>query len=605
MSNLINPILQIRIKSLMVSLAIFCFFTGCEDDIPCCPNCPMILEINPDRATAGSLLTIHGNNFGTALDPAKEGSVSIGGVAVQVVEILDQNNITVKVPDDAMSGEVVICALNKHPNYDNLLCSNFSPCEPNDTFALLVKPKANFSWNITNCRGIIEFENSSSPNSVARWDFGEPNSGDENISDQWEPSHAFKDFGTYLVNLQITDTITGLIIDTTQEVTLSKGITYDTVFGSLFLDEFAGNRVSDHFTSAYVQLANKNLVYLGRHTLGNQHGIQCYITDLKGTILFDQFISYGEDRPLISGVSASLNGGFLISGALIRPNGKLKGFLRKYRNDGTEAWRNGSEHLIDVHYSNPIETTSGEIFVMEYTEAGQLRSLVAFSETGSNLTPANECKLNYPNLLWGTELAKINDELLVFSTVPIADGRNELQVGLATINITACGLIQESKTIPIEGYASGITVDSNGDFVLTGRTSATFNGGRPSNGEDAFFAKYDQHLSELSPIQFFGGANDDDFSTYFEDQLSSGVSFLAGSSDSFNEGTVKGAYLIKFDQDQVVSTISKQLPDSKNLILRNMTNGLDKGYVVQGDVFLSGFYQFYFGRTDCDGKIFD
>ena len=601
MFNAINGHCYAMTKCILLGLTFLCFLTGCEDEIPCCPNCPSILEITPDRAVVGDILNIRGNNFGTALDPAREGSISIGGVLVEVTEIIDQNNINVRIPEGVLSGEVVICSVNKHPNYDNLLCSNLNSCEQNDTFKLLVQPVADFSWTATNCRGVIEFKNLSSSDCIAKWDFGDPNDGNADNSNLWEPTYAYAEFGAYQVNLQIMDTITGLIIDTTKEVTLGKRLTYDTIFGSLFLDEFLGNRVSDYFTSAHLQLTNKNLVYLGRHTVGNQHGIQCVILDLEGKVLIDQFLNYGEDRPLISGARASLNEGFLIAGALIRPNGKLKGFLRKYRNDGTEEWRNGSEHPIDVHYSNPVETASGEIFVIEYTEEGMLRNFVSFSRSGSNQSLDNACTLNAPNLLWGGKLSKINDELFVCSTIPVTESRNDLPIGLATIN--DCGLILESKTTSIEGLSSCITVNHNGDIIVTGSTSSTFDGGRPSNGEDAFFVKYDQSLSEISQAQFFGGANDDRFSTYFENKAT-GTSFLIGTSDSFGEGTIEGAYLIKLEDDQVTNTVAKGLPDSKNLNLRNITNGPDKGYVLQGDVFLSGFYQFYFGRADCDGNIF-
>ena len=596
-----NGHLHTLARYMLLGLAFLCFLTGCEDEIPCCPNCPIILEIMPDRATPGSIINIQGKNFGTALDSTGNGSISVGGVPVKVTEIIDDNNINIRVPEGALSGDVIICSINKHPNYENLLCSNLSKCEQNDTFSLLVKPRANFSWTATNCNGIIEFENLSSSNSTAKWDFGDPNSGNDNYSTHWEPTHAFTEFGTYQVSLQIMDTITGLMIDTTQAVTLSKRLTYDTVFGSLFLDEFPGNRVSDYFTSAQFQLPNKNLFYLGRHTIGNQHGIQCFSLDVDGNILIDHFISYGEDRPLISGANASLNGGFLVSGSLITTSGKMKGFLRKYRNDGMEEWRNGSEHFIDVQYSNPIETASGEILVIEYNELGGLRSLVTFSPTGSNQSLDNSCDLNVSNLLWGSELAKINDELFVLSTVPTIDARNE-QIGLAIIN--DCGAIQKSRTIDALGHASGVAVDVNGDIILIGRTSSTINGGRPTNGEDAFFAKFDQNLNEINPVQYYGGVNDDEFTKYFEDETG-GFSFLIGASDSFGDGSTKGSYLIKFEEEQLVNTAHKNLPDSKNLRLQNITNGPDKGYILQGDVFLSGFYQFYFGRTDCDGNIYD
>lgn len=601
MLNSINYQLLVLIKYILVGLTLICFLTGCEDGIPCCPNCPMILEITPDRATPGTIINIHGKNFGTAIDPAGEGSITIGGVLVQATEIINDHNINVTVPEGALSGEVVICTVNKHPNYDNVLCSNLSKCEQNDTFALLVQPRANFSWTATNCRGIVEFENLSTSNSIAEWDFGDPNSGNENYSARWEPTHAFVEFGTYPVRLQIVDTITGLMIDTIQEVNLSKDLTYDSVFGSLFLDEFSGNRVSDYFTSAHLQLMDENLVYLGRHTIGNQHGIQCYIIDLDGNVLIDQFLSYGDDRPLISGAKASSNGGFLISGAFITPNGKMKGFLRKYRNDGMEEWGNGSEHFVDVQYSNPIETTSGEIFVIEYTEKGGLRSLVTFSQTGSNQSQGNSGNLDAPNLLWGGELAKINDELFVLSTIPNFDARNG-QMGLAIIN--DCGAIQKSRTIDIEGHVNGVSVDYNGDIVIIGKTSASMNGGRHTNGEDAFFAKFDHQLNEISLVQYYGGANDDEFTEYFEDETS-GFFFLIGASDSFGEGAITGSYLMKFKEGQLVNTAHKNLPDSKNLRLQHILNGPDKGYVLQGDVFLSGFHQFYFGRSDCDGNIYD
>lgn len=602
MLNSMNHQLYILIKQLFLGLTFISFLVGCEDEIPCCPNCPMILEITPDQATPGSIINIRGKNFGTALDPLGDGSITVGGVPVQAAEVIDEHNIQVSVPQDALSGEVVICSINKHPNYDNLLCSNLSPCEQNDTFTLLVQPLANFSWTATNCRGMVEFKNLSSTNSLAKWDFGDPNSGHENHSSHWAPTHTFSDFGTYPVNLQIIDTLTGLVIDTTQEVILSKALTYDLVFGSLFLDEFSGNRVSDYFSSAHFALPDKNLVYLGRHTVGNQHGIQSYVLDVDGNVLIDKFISFGEDRPLIGGAIASFNGGFLVSGTLIKPNGKMKGFLRKYRNDGTEAWRNGSEHFVDVQYSNPIETTSGKIFVVEYTELGALRSLVTFSQTGSNQSLDKACDLNAPNLLWGGKLAKINDELFVLSTVPTMDARNDLQIGLALIN--DCGVIQKSRAIDVQGYANDVSVNLLGEITISGRTSVPINGGRPTNGEDAFFAKFDQNLNEISPVQFFGGTNDDAFTAYHEDD-SNGFSFLIGASDSFGEGTTKGSYLIKIEAGQLVNTVHKNLPDSKNLRLQNLTNAPDQGYVLQGDVFLGGFYQFYFGRTDCDGHIFD
>lgn len=602
MLNTINYRFPISIKYIFLGLAFMCFLMGCEDEIPCCPNCPLILDITPDRATPGSIINIRGKNFGTSLGSGGNGSISVGGVLVEVTEIIDDNNINVRVPEGALSGEVVICSVNKHPNYDNLLCSNLSNCEQNDTFALLVQPRANFSWTSTNCKGIIEFENLSSSNSIAKWDFGDPNNVNENHSTDWEPSHAFSEFGTYQVSLQITDTITGLMIDTVQEVTLNKELTYDIVFGSMFLDEFSGNRVSDYFTSAHFQLPGKNLVYLGRHTVGDQHGIKYYIVDLAGNVLVEEFISYGEDRPIINGAKASINGGFLVSGALIKRNGKLEGFIRKYKDDGTEEWRNASDHPFNVYYSNPIEIASGKIFVLEYTDMGGLRSLVTFSQTGSNQSLDSPCNLNSLNVLWGSELAKINDELFVFSTIPNSESRNELQIGLATIN--DCGVIQQSRTIDAQGHASSVSVDHNGNVIIAGRTSSSINGGRPTNGEDAFFAIYDQNLNEVSPVQFYGGANDDEFSAYFEDNTS-GFFFLIGASDSFGEGDNKGSYLVKFEEGQLVNSAYKKLPDSKSLHLQNILNAPDKGYVLQGDVFLSGFYQFYFGRTDCDGNIFD
>ncbi|MBL4577358.1 MAG: gliding motility-associated C-terminal domain-containing protein, partial [Flavobacteriales bacterium] len=67
----------------------------------------------------------------------------------------------------------------------------------------------------------IDFENASSTNvSAWDWNFGDPNSGGDNISDLENPSHMYTDTGTYLITLIVT-TPEGCEDTITKEVTIT------------------------------------------------------------------------------------------------------------------------------------------------------------------------------------------------------------------------------------------------------------------------------------------------------------------------------------------------------------------------------------------------
>lgn len=110
-----------------------------------------------------------------------------------------------------------------------------------DTIFVLPAPTASFNYSATSCvfPFTVSFTNTSTGPSIYSWNFGDPSSGVNDTSSQFQPSHTYNTGGSYLVTLtngvaacRATDTITINLFPPVSSFTMSDSIPClnDTVF---------------------------------------------------------------------------------------------------------------------------------------------------------------------------------------------------------------------------------------------------------------------------------------------------------------------------------------------------------------------------------------
>jgi DNA-binding beta-propeller fold protein YncE len=102
-----NSIINIRIGTVLLLLSLSACHPVQWDDLPRLdPPCPCVQRISPTGAAFDELITVTGSNFELAnLD---QFSLQVGGSEVEILNILDENTLTFRVPKGATSGAVEV-----------------------------------------------------------------------------------------------------------------------------------------------------------------------------------------------------------------------------------------------------------------------------------------------------------------------------------------------------------------------------------------------------------------------------------------------------------------------------------------------------------------
>lgn len=113
-------------RFLKISLMFFVLFSlyQCEKDAEGCPNCPCIESIVPTTASPGDTITIKGRNFDRFHEPSGINKVTIGGVEAIFTGDSSATEIQIEIPEEAETGEIVVCVLNPNESRSNQLCTD-------------------------------------------------------------------------------------------------------------------------------------------------------------------------------------------------------------------------------------------------------------------------------------------------------------------------------------------------------------------------------------------------------------------------------------------------------------------------------------------------
>lgn len=201
------------------------------------------------------------------------------------------------------------------------------------------------------------------------WDFGDPSSGNNNVSYEESPSHFYKVPSQYTVQLTVENTSSG------QTRTTSKTFNVYEVKG--FEKTFTGT-IGDDGGKSIIQTPNRDFAITGFTTDGGDVDLWLILTDKDGTPKPGNPISFGSSSGQDEGASIILTqgGGFAMTGHTHNASTDFDLWLLQTDSDGnilsskSNSFDGGNQNKRKDYGFSITETQSGGFAMTGYTPTG-------------------------------------------------------------------------------------------------------------------------------------------------------------------------------------------------------------------------------------------